>query len=96
MINALQKNLKKPLSFGHNKVRNPEISIGKKKKKNPLNNHHPPFGPATTKILKTNNTQKYCSPPLHSVLAMQNFQLPKTSTQNRKHPKIIPLSSMTF
>jgi hypothetical protein len=94
MINVLQKfQQKKPLSFSHNKVRNPEISTGKKKMHN---NHHPQFGPATTKILKMNNTQKYCSPPLHSVLAMQNYQLPKTSTQNRKHPKIIPISSMTF
>jgi hypothetical protein len=46
-----------------------------------LNNHHPQFGPVTTKIPKRNNTQKYRSPPLHSVLAMQNFQLPKTSKQ---------------
>jgi len=75
-------------------ITNPDISTGKKKKL--LKNHHPQFGPATTKIRKRNNTQKYLSPRLHSILAMQNFQLPKTSTQNRKHPKIIPLSSMTF
>jgi hypothetical protein len=92
MINALEKfKQKKPLSFGHNKPR-----YFNRKKKKLLKNHHPQFGPATTKIRKRNNTQKYLSPRLHSILAMQNFQLPKTSTQNRKHPKIIPLSSMTF
>jgi hypothetical protein len=31
MINLQKFQQKKPLSFGHNKVRNPEISTGKKK-----------------------------------------------------------------
>jgi hypothetical protein len=56
-------------------ITNPEISTEKK-------NAQQLSPPATTKIPKRNNTKKYRSPPLHSGLAMQNFQLPKTSTQN--------------